>query len=86
MGKPRRVRVTGPRASRAGTPSLAAIDGVPEAMGSLGLDPNKGLDVTQFYGAAPRWCARARASVALLDHATKDKEGRGRWAIGRSAS
>jgi len=65
-----------------GQPSLVVFDGVSEAMGALGLDPNKGPDVVNFYGGAPRWFARSGAAVALLDHVTKDREGRGRWAIG----
>ena len=65
-----------------GAPSLFVLDGVTEAMGMLGLDPYKGLDVTQFYGAAPRWFAKLGAAAVLLDHVVKDKEGRGRWAIG----
>jgi hypothetical protein len=65
-----------------GVPTLVVLDGVTEAMGSLGLDPNSGLDVTMFYSGSPRGLARTGAAVVLLDHVTKDREGRGRWAIG----
>jgi hypothetical protein len=71
-----------PVLSERGRPALVVLDGVTEAMGSAGLDPNKGPDVVQFYAGAPRWFAKAGAAVTLLDHVTKDREGRGRWAIG----
>ena len=68
--------------SRKGTPALAIIDGVTEAMSQVGLDPSNGPDVAAFYAGYPRWLARTGAAVALVDHVTKASEGRGRWAIG----
>ena len=65
-----------------GQVSLAIFDGVTEAMAALGLDPNVGRDVAALYAGAPRWFAKAGAAVVLLDHVTKNREGRGRWAIG----
>lgn len=65
-----------------GDVTLAIFDGVTAALGMAGLDPNDGTDVTAFYNAAPRWFADRGAAVVLLDHVTKDRAGRGRWAIG----
>jgi hypothetical protein len=65
-----------------GPPTLAIIDGVTEAMGELGLDPIKGPDVAAYYASSPRWLARTGAAVLLIDHVTKSRENRGRWAIG----
>lgn len=65
-----------------GAPSLAVIDGVTEAMATVGLDPNDGTAVARFYASTPRWLARTGAAVVLVDHVTKNAEGRGRWAIG----
>jgi hypothetical protein len=65
-----------------GAPTLAIIDGVTEAMGELGLDPIKGPDVAAYFASSPRWLARTGAAVLLIDHVTKSRENRGRWAIG----
>jgi hypothetical protein len=65
-----------------GPPTLAIIDGVTEAMGELGLDPIKGPDVAAYFASSPRWLARTGAAVVLIDHVTKSRENRGRWAIG----
>jgi AAA domain-containing protein len=65
-----------------GPVSLAVIDGVTEAMADIGLDPEKGTDVAAYYAGSPRWLARTGAAVVLVDHVTKSREGRGRWAIG----
>jgi hypothetical protein len=65
-----------------GTPSLVIIDGVTEAMDCLGLNPDKGTDVAAFYGSYPRFLARTGAAVTVIDHQAKDRESRGRWAIG----
>jgi hypothetical protein len=67
---------------RRGVPSLCVVDGVTEAMSDIGLDPLKGTDVAGFYAGSPRWLANTGAAVVLIDHVTKDREGRGRWAIG----
>jgi hypothetical protein len=71
-------------------PAYVIIDGVTEAMMSQGLDgqgdPNE--KVATFYDLLPRYIARlageheAGPAVVLVDHVAKDKEGRGRWAIG----
>lgn len=65
-----------------GTPSLVVVDGVTEAMTSSGLDPDRGVDVAAFYAGTPKWFALTGAAVTMIDHVTKDRESRGRWAIG----
>lgn len=68
--------------SSRGAPSLAVYDGVTAAMSALGLDPDRGVDVARFYNGGPRWLAEAGCAVLLVDHVAKDREARGRWAIG----
>lgn len=63
-------------------PSLAVIDGVTEAMVLHGLSPDSNPDVAAFFALFPRPLADAGVAVAMIDHVTKDKETRGRWAIG----
>jgi hypothetical protein len=65
-----------------GSPTVAIVDGVTEAMAMAGLKPDSGSDVTSFYASFPRWLARTGAAVMLVDHVTKSTDGRGRWAIG----
>lgn len=66
-----------------GTPSLVVGDSVNEAMSQAGLDPYKPTDVSAFYAGFPRSpFANLGAAVLLTDHVTKDRETRGRWAIG----
>lgn len=62
--------------------SLIVLDGVTEAMTLLGLNPYDNTDVAKFWRALPRRLAGAGAAVILIDHVTKDRENRGRWAIG----
>ena len=63
-------------------PTLAIIDGVTEVMAQNGWSINDNDDVAQFLLALPRRIARHGAAVVLIDHVTKDKEGRGRFALG----
>lgn len=66
-----------------GSPSLVIIDGITEAMSQASLNPDVGTDVVRFYDGAPRWFARFYgAAVVMIDHVTKSKETRGRFAIG----
>lgn len=66
-----------------GSPSLVIIDGITEAMSQAALNPDVGTDVVKFYDGAPRWFARFYGSaVVMIDHVTKSKETRGRFAIG----
>lgn len=62
---------------------LVVLDGVTEAMTVAGLDPERSAkDVATFLRCVVRPFARAGAAVVLIDHVTKSKEGRGRFAIG----
>jgi hypothetical protein len=47
-----------------------------------GLDPERNREVATWLAAVARPLARAGAAVPCLDHVTKSREGRGRWAIG----
>jgi hypothetical protein len=69
--------------------ALAVIDGVTDALNLLGKgmtkgDPNDAY--TQFSRIFPKRLAdRTGAAVVLIDHVSKDSEGRGRFAIGAQA-
>lgn len=63
-------------------PLLAVIDGVTEAMSTLGLEPLDNADTAHFFRVLPRPLAKLGAAVVLVDHVVKDSEDRGRWAIG----
>lgn len=62
--------------------TLAIVDGITEAMQLLGPSPYGNADVAAFYAKAPRPLADARMAVLGLDHVVKDRDTRGRWAIG----
>ena len=70
------------RCAEHGEPTLVILDGVTEAMSALGLDPERGTDVANFYGAMPLWFAGTGAAVVMLDHVVKNTTTRGRWATG----
>jgi AAA domain len=61
---------------------LAIVDGVTEAMNLLGLNPYDNRDVAEFLSKIARPLADAGAAVLLVDHVVKDRDNRGRWAIG----
>lgn len=63
-------------------PALVVIDGVTEALAMEGLDMASNQDVAGFYKRLARPFARAGAAVLLIDHVVKDREARGRYAIG----
>jgi len=65
-------------------PALAILDGVSESMAMEDLDPNATSDTAQWIKLLPRKIADApsRPAVAVLDHTTKQIEGRRGWAIG----
>lgn len=63
-------------------PTLDVLDGITEAMVMHGLNPMDNVDAATFGRMLPRPLARLGAAVANLDHVTKDREGRGRYAIG----
>lgn len=61
---------------------LVVIDSVGESLAVEGLPPNDDDAVTQWFRRLPRMLARTGAAVIGLDHVTKSKDDRGRWAIG----
>jgi len=63
-------------------PTLVVIDAVTEAMVLQGLSPLDNTEVAEWQTLLCKPCARVGAAVLVLDHVTKDREGRGRWAIG----
>lgn len=62
--------------------TLVVLDGVTEAMALLGLDPDANADVARFLTELVRPLTAGGAGVALIDHVTKARESRGRYAIG----
>jgi hypothetical protein len=63
-------------------PTFVVIDGVTEAMWQHMLDPEKNGEFTIFHENFTRPLARKGAATAYIDHVTKDKESRGKYAIG----
>jgi len=63
-------------------PTLAILDGITEAMTLHNLDPLDNKEAAQFGRLLPRRLSAAGAAVASLDHVVKDKDGRGRYAMG----
>lgn len=63
-------------------PTLAVVDGITEAMTMHGLDPLSNKDIATFGRVLPRRLAQAGAATVCLDHVTKDRENRGRYALG----
>lgn len=63
-------------------PTLAVLDGITEAMTLHGLNPNSNDDAATFNNLLPRPIAKTGAAVVSLDHVTKDRESRGKYALG----
>jgi hypothetical protein len=63
-------------------PTLVPIDGVTEGMAMHGLELKDNTDVAKFGRMLMRPIAEMGSAVVTLDHVTKDREGRGRYAIG----
>jgi hypothetical protein len=61
---------------------LAVIDGVTEGMTLHGWELKDNGDIAKWLAALPRRLVRTGAAVAQIDHVAKDKNGRGRWALG----
>jgi AAA domain len=61
---------------------LAVLDGITEALTLLGLKLIDNTDVAKFLGMVARPLAAAGPAVLMLDHVVKDREARGRGAIG----
>ena len=62
--------------------ALAIIDGVTEALTSMGGSVKDNDDIARFLTALPRPLARTGAAVLILDHVVKNKDTRGRWGLG----
>jgi hypothetical protein len=84
-GEPIAAGETNLDAALARGPSLVVLDGVTEAMTVEGLSLKDNGEVAQFYSRTPRRIARCGAAVLLIDHVTKSREERGRYAIGAQA-
>lgn len=63
-------------------PTFVPVDGVTEGMAMHGMELKDNTDVAKFGRLLLRPIAELGAAVATLDHVVKDKEGRGRYAIG----
>jgi hypothetical protein len=63
-------------------PTLAVLDGVTEAMALHGLELKDNTGVAVFGKMLPRWIADQGPATVALDHVVKDRENRGRYAIG----
>lgn len=62
--------------------AFAVFDGVAEGMALEGLNPLDNGDVARWYREVPRRATARGAAAVVLDHVTKDRETRGRYAIG----
>jgi hypothetical protein len=63
-------------------PTLVVLDGVTEAMTLHGLEMKDNTDIARFGQLLPRWIADRGPACVALDHVVKDREQRGRYAIG----
>jgi hypothetical protein len=63
-------------------PTLVVLDGITEAMTLHGLNPLDNADAARFGRILPRRITQTGAAVASLDHVVKDRDGRGRYALG----
>lgn len=68
--------------SALGASALVVIDGVTEGLTMHGLDLRDNTDIAKWLELLIRPLQRRGAAVLQLDHVTKDREGRGRYAIG----
>jgi len=63
-------------------PTLAVIDGVTEALVVHGLDLKDNTDIAKWLALLPRRLTRAGAAVVQIDHVGRDRDARGRFALG----
>lgn len=63
-------------------PTLAVLDGITEGMALHGLDPNKNQDAAVFGTLVTKRLTNSGAAAVSLDHVVKDRENRGRYALG----
>lgn len=64
------------------SPTVAVIDGITEAMTLHGLNPNDNAEIARFGHILPKALQSYGAAALCLDHVVKDREGRGRYALG----
>ena len=69
-------------AALAANPALVVVDGLTEAYALHGLEPKDNLDAARWLELVPRRIVRCGAAVLQLDHVGRDKEARGRFALG----
>lgn len=63
--------------------TLAVVDGVTDSLATEGLDLNDNVEVAEWLRRIPRRIrVHTRASVVVIDHVTKSRDDRGRYAIG----
>jgi hypothetical protein len=63
-------------------PAITVLDGVSEAMALHGLELERNSDVAKFISMLPRRISLRGSAVISIDHVTKDRSTRGRYAIG----
>jgi len=63
-------------------PTLAVLDGITEAMTLHGLEVKDNGDVARFGKMLPARIAACGPAAVNLDHVVKDRENRGRYALG----
>lgn len=63
-------------------PTLVVLDSFDALLELHGLDPNSTIEVSRFYRTVVDPLRTTGAAVVVLDHVSKDKQARGRWAIG----
>ena len=63
-------------------PSLALLDGITEAMTLHSLNPNDNVDIALFNRQVITPLTASGAAQVSFDHVTKDRQGRGRYALG----
>jgi hypothetical protein len=64
------------------SPTLGIVDGVTDAMVLHGLNPLDNSDAAKFSRLLPRRITASGAACVNLDHVTKDRQNRGRYALG----
>lgn len=66
--------------------ALIVLDGVTDALGIFSMGTKDNDEISTFLRKFPRALARrTNAAVVMIDHVTKDKDSRGRWALGGQA-
>lgn len=63
-------------------PTLAVIDSTGESMAVDGVKPNDDDAVARWFRGLPALFSRSGLAVVVIDHVTKDRDGRGLYAIG----